>query len=309
MMERYNRLPPEEQRIVHVTLLGRRARALVRGRVGRGDGARSATAARDRRHSAHPHGAATGQAPGKAALLNHEIAADTGPMAEYPWRPLGELLVERGLIDEYQLEPSSGAAPDRAAIRRAARRQAHRLPGRHRHVIAEQHGLHLDPDRRPVPAPSKAVADTNGGGRWRPIGRILVDKELLTESGLQRVLLAQRRRGGLLGQLLLERGYVTPEQLASALAEQHGVHVPPEALHPSQEQPLDDVVYEVRAPDRDESEEALHVSRSFLDASDFAFELLYHEDPDALEIVELKGGQRRVAWSYERPRDEDREAS
>ena len=26
-------------------------------------------------------------------------------MAEYAWRPLGELLVERGLIDEYQLEP------------------------------------------------------------------------------------------------------------------------------------------------------------------------------------------------------------
>ena len=25
-------------------------------------------------------------------------------MAEYAWRPLGELLVERGLIDEYQLE-------------------------------------------------------------------------------------------------------------------------------------------------------------------------------------------------------------
>ncbi len=231
-------------------------------------------------------------------------------MAEYPWRPLGELLVQRGLIDEYQLEPlllEQRLTGQLFGEMLVAKRIV--SPVDIASVIAEQHGLHLDPDRRPVPAPSKAVADTNGGGKWRPIGRILVDKELLTESGLQRVLLAQRRRGGLLGQLLLERGYVTPEQLASALAEQHGVHVPPEALHPSQEQPLDDVVYEVRAPDRDESEDALHVSRSFLDASDFAFELLYHEDPDALEIVELKGGQRRVAWSYERPRDEDREAS
>ncbi len=230
-------------------------------------------------------------------------------MAEYPWRPLGELLVKRGLIDEYQLEPLL------LEQRLTGQLFGEMLVAKHivspvdiAIVIAEQHGLHLDPDLRPTPAPSKAVADTNGGGKWRPIGRILVDKELLTESGLQRVLLAQRRRGGLLGQLLLERGYVTPEQLASALAEQHGVHVPPEALHPSQEQPLDDVVYEVRVPGLDESEDALHMSPSFLDASDFAFELLYDEDPDALEIVEVKGGQRRVAWSYERPQDEAREA-
>ncbi len=61
----------------------------------------------------------------------------------------------------------------------------------------------------------------------------------------------------------------------------------------------------MRAPDRDESDAALHVSPSFLDASDFAFELLYDEDPDALEIVEVKSGQRRVAWSYKRPQDEE----
>ncbi len=53
---------------------------------------------------------------------------------------------------------------------------------------------------------------------------------------------------------------------------------------------------------------ALHASPSFLDASDFAFELLYDEDPDALEIVEVRSGQRRVAWSYKRPPGEEREA-
>ena len=63
-----------------------------------------------------------------------------------------------------------------------------------------------------------------------PAGRILVATELLTESGLQRVLLTQRRRGGLLGEHLLERGYVTPQQLAGALAEQHGLAVEQEAL-------------------------------------------------------------------------------
>jgi hypothetical protein len=230
-------------------------------------------------------------------------------MVEYPWRPLGELLVERGLIDEYQLEPllleqrlSGQLFGEMLVAKRIV------SPTDIAGVIAQQHGLSLDPELRPVPAPSKAIADTNGGGKWRPLGRILVDKELLTESGLQRVLLAQRRRGGMLGQLLLERGYVTSEQLASALAEQHGVYVPPEALHPSGEQLREDVVYEVRAPDRNECDDALHVSPSFLDASDFAFELLYDEDPDALEIVEVKSGQRRVAWSYKRPRDDEREA-
>jgi hypothetical protein len=222
-------------------------------------------------------------------------------MAEYPWRPLGELLVKRGLIDEYQLDALlveqrlTGQLFGELLV---ARRIV--SPVEMAGVIAEQHGLHLDPELRPTPAPSKAVSETNGA-TWRPLGRILVERELLTESGLQRVLLAQRRTGGLLGQLLLQRGYVTKEELASALAEQHGVNVPPEALSPA-EQPTepDEIIYEVRAPAKGDG--ALHVSPSFLDASDFAFELLYDEDPDALEIVEVKDGLRRTAWSYERPR-------
>jgi hypothetical protein len=234
-------------------------------------------------------------------------------MTEYPWRPLGELLVKRGLIDEYQLEPlllEQRLTGQLFGEMLVAKRIVSPLDMAV--VIAEQHGLHLDPELRPVPAPSKAEAQANGGGktRWRPLGRILVDQELLTESGLQRVLLAQRRRGGLLGQLLLERGYVTPEQLASAMAEQHGVHVPAEALIQAGEQTLEaeEVLYEVRASQQDEGESPLHISPSFLDASDFAFELLYDVDPDALEIVEMKGDRRRIAWSYERPPDAEREA-
>ena len=234
-----------------------------------------------------------------------------GHMVEYPWRPLGELLVARGLIDEYQLEPLlleqrlSGQLFGEMLVARKIV-----SPVDIAAVIAEQHGLNLDPELRPAPAPSKAVSDTNGGGKWRPLGRILVDKELLTESGLQRVLLAQRRRGGLLGQLLLERGYVTPEQLASALAEQHGVHVPPEALRRSGETGARGRgLRGARSRSGRERRRAARVAPSFLDASDFAFELLYDEDPDALEIVEVKSGQRRVAWSYKRPQDEEREAS
>jgi hypothetical protein len=218
-------------------------------------------------------------------------------MVEYSWRPLGELLVQRGLIDDYQLESLL------LEQRLSGKLFGELLVGKRvvspmdmAAVIAEQHGLHLDPKARPSPASPKVAR------KWRPLGRILVDRELLTESGLQRVLLSQRRKGGLLGQLLLERGYVTPEQLAGALAEQHGLPLAPEELASAEQQPFqpEDVVYEVRAPNGT-GESALHATPSFLDASDFAFELLYDEDPDALEIVEVKGDQQRIAWSYERP--------
>jgi hypothetical protein len=218
-------------------------------------------------------------------------------MAEYAWRPLGELLVQRGLIDDYQLESLL------LEQRLSGKLFGELLVGKRvvspmdiAAVIAEQHGLHLAPEARPSPAAPQAAR------KWRPLGRILVDKELLTESGLQRVLLSQRRKGGLLGQLLLERGYVTPEQLAGALTEQHGLALTPEELASAEQQPFqpEDVAYEVRAPNGT-GQTALHVTPSFLDASDFAFELLYDEDPDALEIVEVKGDQRRIAWSYERP--------
>ena len=218
-------------------------------------------------------------------------------MAEYAWRPLGELLVQRGLIDDYQLESllleqrlSGKLFGELLVSKRVV------SPIDMAAVIAEQHGLHLTPEARPTPA-SPQVAP-----KWRPLGRILVDTEVLSESGLQRVLLSQRRNGGLLGQLLLERGYVTPEQLAGALAEQHGLALAPEELASAEEQPLqpENVAYEVRFPNGT-GESALHVTPSFLDASDFAFELLYDQDPEALEIVEVKGDQRRIAWSYERP--------
>ncbi len=221
-------------------------------------------------------------------------------MAEYAWRPLGELLVQRGLIDEYQLESL-------LLEQRLTRKLFGELlvgkrivsPIDMAAVIAQQREVHLDHEQRPDQA---VRPDSNGEGKWRPLGRILVERGLLTEGGLQRVLLAQRRKGSLLGQILLERGYVTPEEFAAALAEQHGLALAPEELASAEQQPFqpEEVAYEVHAPNST-GESALHVTPSFLDASDFAFELLYDQDPEALEIVEVKGDQRRIAWSYERP--------
>jgi hypothetical protein len=146
------------------------------------------------------------------------------------------------------------------------------------------------------------VAGGIENGRNRQLGRILVERDLLTESGLQRVLLEQQRTGDTLGEVLVRRGYVSQEQIDELLAEQRGAD-PSEEVVPAETQSAPgDVAYEVRVPGN--AGGALHVSASFLDASDFAFDMLYDSNPDALEIVEVKGEQHKIAWSYVRPDDD-----
>jgi hypothetical protein len=60
---------------------------------------------------------------------------------------------------------------------------------------------------------------------WRPLGKILVDDELLTPTELERALEAQRETGRLLGEILVEQGSMTGASLAQALARQHGVEL------------------------------------------------------------------------------------
>jgi type IV pilus assembly protein PilB len=56
--------------------------------------------------------------------------------------------------------------------------------------------------------------------RWLPLGTILTGSGLLTEEQLAHGLDAQRPRGGRLGEVLVELGYVTTQQIAGAVAEQ-----------------------------------------------------------------------------------------
>jgi hypothetical protein len=58
---------------------------------------------------------------------------------------------------------------------------------------------------------------------WQPLGRILVDDELLTPEELERALTEQRETGKLLGEILVEHGSMSGAALAQALARQHGV--------------------------------------------------------------------------------------
>jgi hypothetical protein len=209
-------------------------------------------------------------------------------VAESTRRPLGELLIERGLIDAYELEywlkqqKFTGMLLGELLV-------LHRVvsPVEVAAALAIQRG-------------SDEVADGIHENH-RQLGRILVDRGLLTESGLHRVLLSQRRNGGSLGDILVERGWVTPEQLADALAEQRGDdrRGDPEQATAA---PRPDDVYEVRSPAT--AAEALYVSDAFLDATDFAFDLIESDEPEELEIIRVSGGEREQVWSYSREASE-----
>jgi hypothetical protein len=60
---------------------------------------------------------------------------------------------------------------------------------------------------------------------WRQLGELLVDQQLLTEDELEQALQEQARSGRLLGQIVVDRGYLSAFSLARVLSEQHGVQV------------------------------------------------------------------------------------
>jgi hypothetical protein len=58
---------------------------------------------------------------------------------------------------------------------------------------------------------------------WRQLGALLVEEELLTPTELELALDEQRRTGRLLGQIVVDRGYISAFSLARVLSAQHGV--------------------------------------------------------------------------------------
>jgi len=60
---------------------------------------------------------------------------------------------------------------------------------------------------------------------WRPLGELLVAKRLVKPEELEHALAEQESTGRLLGAILVERGYVSGPALAIALAEQYGVEL------------------------------------------------------------------------------------
>ena len=223
---------------------------------------------------------------------------------ELQWRRLGDLLMSEGLVEPADLEYAL-----------AVQRQKGGLLGEIlvslgfvsitdiANALGGQHGVQVDmairrrEQRLRVPPPPR-----EGSTAWRPLGRVLVEKGLLTESGLERALVDQCASGRLLGEIVVTRGWVSAEDLTRAIAEQHGIVIDELEVRPA-ERSTDEVteVYEVRSGE----EGLLHTSSTFLDATDLAFELIERDDPAAMEIVRVDGDDREQVWAYSRERAEE----
>jgi len=59
--------------------------------------------------------------------------------------------------------------------------------------------------------------------RKKLLGRILKDMDLVSESQIQEALAIQKQKGGAVGDILVELGYITPENMTIALATQSGM--------------------------------------------------------------------------------------
>ena len=140
----------------------------------------------------------------------------------YPWRPLGQLLVDGGLVTASELEQAL------AEQQRTGRRLGEILVARGAvsgpeltRVLAEQSGIELtiayDAERR---SPQPAQADARA---WRPLGSLLVERGALSDEQLAEALREQRANGRRLGEILVARGFVTPHDLVAAVIDQHGL--------------------------------------------------------------------------------------
>ena len=219
----------------------------------------------------------------------------------FPWRQLGTLLADEGLLTETELE----LALDEQ--RRTGRLLGQIVVDRGyvsafslARVLSAQHGVELQqPEVEPEPHLAE-VPDT-----WRPLGRLLVEKQLITQTQLAEALLQQADTDGRLGEILVERGWITGSELAHALGEQHGVELTGELETTLRSAPAAEPVYRVYSVtfrQGFQQRSSLCESPNFLEAADFAMEYVQDHSPEALEIERLHGREQETVWTYSESR-------
>jgi hypothetical protein len=231
----------------------------------------------------------------------------------YSWRPLGELLVETGVLTPTELETAL------AEQRRTGRLVGEILVesgyisafslGR---ALANQHGVELRAAGKAersieTPAPLRATQPT----AWRPLGKLLVEKGFLTRAQLDQALADQRESGGrrLLGEILVGSGFLSGVSLARALGEQQGLEVDSSegadmrtVLKTSAPGQAVYQVLEVRYEPRYEVQQVPYESVSFLEAADFAAEFVEDNNPEGVEIQRSSGRTSETVWTYSESR-------
>ena len=220
---------------------------------------------------------------------------------DFPWRPLGEHLVDRGFIVPRELEAAL-AEQERTRRKLGEILVAHGAltSSQLTRVLIEQTGLRVeDFEAEAAPLTTPLEGHEGDGEPWRPLGRVLVDRGALAEAELEEALQVQRTTGRRLGEILVQRGYVTAQAVVSAVIEQHGLEE--ETLAAAVvATPLSAAVDETYQVENHSAGGARVVFRSeaFLDAVDFAFEYLEAECPEQLRIFRVLGRKRDEVWTY-----------
>jgi hypothetical protein len=215
----------------------------------------------------------------------------------FPWRQLGELLVDEHLLTPAELE-----------LALEEQKRTGRLLGQIvvdrgfvssfsvARVLSAQHGLELRAQEEPEPTPPLPSVPAG----WRPLGRLLVEKGLITQTQLAEALLAQtgNRR---LGEILVGRGLLSGADLARALSEQHGLELTGELEADLKPAPAAEPVYRVFAVTfRHGFQERVQLweHASFLEAADYAMDHVQEQEPEALEIERVIGVNSETVWTY-----------
>ena len=227
---------------------------------------------------------------------------ETAAATLFPWRQLGALLADEGLLTETELELAleeqqrTGRLLGQIVVDRGYL-SAFSLA----RILSAQHGVEVKAPTEPTTEPKLAAVPAT----WRPLGHLLVEKGLITQTQLAEALLAQDGTDGRLGEILVQRGAVTASQLAHALAEQHGVELAGElegALKPLTATEPVYRVHEVTFRQGFQQRRTLEEGPNFLEAADFAMEYVQDHRPEALEIERVDGDEKETVWTYSETR-------
>ncbi|HEX7896273.1 MAG TPA: ATPase, T2SS/T4P/T4SS family [Planctomycetota bacterium] len=81
------------------------------------------------------------------------------------------------------------------------------------------------PPKPPSGTGGTTAGSFSGAGRQKPLGQLLKEMELVNEAQIQEALQIQRKKGGVIGEILVDLGYVGKEEILLALAAQRGMEV------------------------------------------------------------------------------------
>jgi hypothetical protein len=210
---------------------------------------------------------------------------------------LGNLLVERGVISSEQLDAA-------LALQRQEGGMLGEILTSRGWVTPLSIAAAVAKQKAEAVATVPAESAPSRGSNWKPLGTLLVEKGMVSDVQLKQALAEQNESGGFLGEILVDKGWLTAADLVFALAAQLGLEFDVKraagpageaAILPSERPEAHFEVLEDTGADV----ELLRTTQTFMEATDFVFdEVLWQREPGNLQIVRVDNGRREIAWSF-----------